>query len=428
VKKIVLISLTVFMLIPSLFQAQNTSEEEPKFGINWSGFVKNDFFFDSRQTVSVREGHFLLYPSAVVNDLNGEDINAQGSLNFLSIQSRLTAKITGPDALGAKTSGVIEGAFFGHTNSDVNGFRLRHAFVKLDWSTTQLLFGQYWHSMFVPECFPGTISFNTGVPFQFFSRNPQIRITQKFGANVKFSLAAATQRDFASPGGYTSLSNSMMPEIQAQLQISASEAVLFGITGTYKKMHPRLITSAGYKAENELGSFNSNAFLRIKTKPITFKLQGIFAQNAFDGLMIGGFAIRDIVDITKDYREYTPINTLSIWTDISTNGKKWQAGVFAGFTKNMGSFNAISDTIFNSSPYLYDDYLRGANIDYVFRVSPRLIFNTGKFRVAAEVEYTTAAYATTDMLGKINMDDHGKITESETVSNVRILLGVYYFF
>ncbi|MCB0316360.1 MAG: hypothetical protein KDH84_24420, partial [Calditrichaeota bacterium] len=103
-----------------------------------------------------------------------------------------------PDAFGAKASGVIEGAFFGHTNDDINGFRLRHAFVKLAWEKTALYFGQYWHPMFVTAVFPGVVSFNTGVPFQPFSRNPQFRLEQTMSSSAKFIVALLSQRDFAS--------------------------------------------------------------------------------------------------------------------------------------------------------------------------------------------------------------------------------------
>jgi len=270
------------------------------------------------------------------------------------------------------------------------------------------------------------VSFNTGVPFQYFSRNPQIRITQKAGDMLKISLAAATQRDFASPGGYASLSNSMTPDMQLQFQLSPSEAFLVGVTGGYKTLLPRLQTDNAYEAENLVSSFTSNAFIRVKTKPVTFKVQGIFAQNAYDGLMIGGFAVKDIVDPAKDYRTYTPVNTMSAWMDIHTNGKKWQAGVFAGYSQNLGSADEIADTVFSSG--LHGTYMRGANIDYLYRVSPRVIFNAGKFRIAGEFEYTAAAYATSDELGIINRDEYGKITDSEIVANYRILMSVYYFF
>jgi hypothetical protein len=103
------------------------------FGISFSGFVKTDIIYDSRQTVNLREGHFLLYPANRNLDLNGADINAKSSFNILSIQTRLTAKLKGPDAFSAKTSGVIESEFFGTSDADLNGLRLRHAFVKFDW-------------------------------------------------------------------------------------------------------------------------------------------------------------------------------------------------------------------------------------------------------------------------------------------------------
>ena len=117
------------------------SQEAKKFGIKFSGFVKTDIFFDTRQTVDVREGHFSLYPKGEYFDINGDDINAKPCFNFLSIQTRLRGKITGPDAFGAKTSALIEGAFFGTSNGDINGFRLRHAFAKLNWTNTDLLVG-----------------------------------------------------------------------------------------------------------------------------------------------------------------------------------------------------------------------------------------------------------------------------------------------
>ncbi|MDO9137052.1 MAG: hypothetical protein Q7U21_04465, partial [Lutibacter sp.] len=100
------------------------------FGIQWKGFVKADYFFDTRQTVTAREGHFLLYPENELFDKTGKDINAASSLNMLAIQTRLTGMITGPEVLGAKSSGMIEGEFFGHSDGDINGFRLRHAITK----------------------------------------------------------------------------------------------------------------------------------------------------------------------------------------------------------------------------------------------------------------------------------------------------------
>ena len=77
-------------LCPVLMFAQDTG----KFGIKFSGFVKSDFIFDSRQSVAVREGHFHLYPLNELSDADGVDINAQPNFNILSIQTRLKGTIT----------------------------------------------------------------------------------------------------------------------------------------------------------------------------------------------------------------------------------------------------------------------------------------------------------------------------------------------
>src|SRR4030043_425254 len=120
-------------------------DADPSWGIRFTGFVKNDIFYDTRQSGAsngLREGHFYLYPDSNLLDLNGKDINANSSLHFLSIQSRIRGDITGPYAFGAKTSGAIEAEFFGTNEADLNGFRLRHAYIKMDWPKTILLSGQ----------------------------------------------------------------------------------------------------------------------------------------------------------------------------------------------------------------------------------------------------------------------------------------------
>ena len=110
------------------------------WGIKFGGFLRNDMFYDSRQVVSARpanQGELLLYPAAKSIDAKGNDINDVSSLNINSITSRLSGSVTGPDAFGAKTSGILEAEFFGNANGNENVLRLRHAFARLDWDKTQ---------------------------------------------------------------------------------------------------------------------------------------------------------------------------------------------------------------------------------------------------------------------------------------------------
>lgn len=423
-KKLVLI---LVLALPILSFAQ----EEKKFGIKFSGFVKNDVFFDSRQTVDARLGHFLLYPAAESPDINGDDINASPKFNILSIQTRLTGKITGPDAFGAKTSGLIEGAFFGNIGTDINGFRLRHAFVKLNWTNTELLVGQYWHPMFVTACYPGTVSFNTGAPFQPFARNPQVRLTQKL-ADFRLILTLMEQVDFVDSGPIAEapnvktaspkfLENSVVPEFNVRFEYNkkfeSGNEFLAGLSGNYKMLTPRLSSSVSdsignistYKVDESVTGTSVMAYLKYKGEALTIKLEAAMGQLMQSMTMVGGYVV-NAVDPETGMQEYSPISTMSVWGEVHTNGPNVQYGIFGGYTKN----NGIGDDVMG------EYYARSANIDYVYRVSPRVIINSGRFRVAPEIEYTVAAYGSNDT--------DGTVIDSKEVANFRFLIGVYYFF
>lgn len=394
-------------------------QEEMKFGIKFSGFIKTDAFFDTRQNVSLREGHFLLYPEPQLSDTLGKDINAASNFNILSIQSRITGAIAAPDAFDAKTSGILEGEFFGTSDGDVNGFRLRHAYVKLNWETSELLVGQTWHPMFIAEVFPSVVSFNTGAPFQPFSRNPQIRFTQTLGG-FKLIGTLFSQRDFSNSGPGTDgsiisssifLRNSNLPMAHLQIRYKPDFGDhLFGVGGGFKSLVPELKTKKNYKTGETINSLSAVAFAKLKFDDITFKLNGSFAQNATDLMMIGGYAVKYVVDTAKDLKIYTNINTGSVWTDIHTNGKEFTAGIFAGYTKNFGSQDLINGKY----------YSRAKNIGYIYRISPRFVYYLGRMQFASELEYTLAAYG--------SVDDHGKVFDTKNVPNLRVLLAAILTF
>lgn len=387
-------------------------DNKPGFGISFSGFVKTDILFDSRQTVTAREGHFLLYPSPESFDVNRVDINDNPGFNILSIQSRLTGKITGPDAFGAKTSGLLEGEFFGTADGDVNGFRLRHAFIKMDWDNISLLVGQTWHPLFVTDLVPGTVSFNTGAPFNPFSRNPQIRFTYSYD-KLKFILAALAQRDFQSngPSGFSSsyLRNSVLPNLHGQVQFS-SDGHVAGIGFDYKKLTPRLVTTKNVSTEESVTSFAATAFFKLSLEPVTIKAQGVYGGNLADLMMLGGYAIKSI-DTTNGIEQYTVLKCLSAWLDLST-GKEIEVGLFVGYSKLLGADDNIAGSYFG----------RGTDIDNLLRVSPRVQFNSEKTRISTELEFTSAGY------GKPDNTDKGKIKDIKSTSNIRLLVAFYYFF
>jgi hypothetical protein len=408
-KKFLFLLILVLLLQMTLMSKVICGEKE--FGIKVKGFVKTDVIFDSRQTVAAREGHFLLFPKGEDLDVNGKDANAKANLNMLAIQTRLTGIIKGPDVGKAKTSGVVEGAFFGHSNSDVNGFRLRHAFLKLSWETSSLLIGQYWHPMFITECFPGVISFNTGAPFQPFSRNPQIRFTKQTKNNLYLSFTAFAQRDFVSTGpdgGSSSyLRNSAMPMLNINMKY-VSRSTVIGVAANYKSLVPRLKTSTGYKTDEKVTSMAFQGFAKFVKDDLTLKAEAVYAGDMYDMLMLGGYAVTNSAETTA-IEEYTTLKTLSFWGEI-IKGKALQYGLFAGYTENLGSEKNIAG----------NSYVRGGNIASIIRISPRVQWTQGKVRFAGEVEYTVADYGTADIKGKVN--------DTKSISNLRVLFASYLFF
>ena len=428
-KLIKLLSVLPVLFIFKVASAQNVSEP-PKYGISFSGFLKTDYFLDTREGVSIREGHFLLFPRNISLDANGDDIYASPSFNFLSIQTRLTGKITAPDAFGAKVSGILEADFFGNENAaflDANGFRLRHAYAKLNWENTELIAGQYWHPFFIPACFSGVISFNTGAPFQPFSRNPQARLAYKAG-KFSFTGVISAQRDFSSPGGSAPLRNSATPIVSGlilfeSIKSSNGESFLAGAGVDYKSIQPLQTTTRlgqTYITDEKVKGLSATAFLKIGRPGFTWKLQTIYGENLFDLIMMGGYVVSSLADPATNRVTYSTLNYHTTWSEFQTTGEKVQIGLWAGYARNLGSREPIlvySDRIGGTAVTT-----RGADMKSVTRVSPRVVFIQGKFNFATELEYTTVAYATRQTAETLNRDEYGRITDSKNVGNLRVLL------
>ena len=405
----ILLLLVLFLSCFSFSQNEKTTNQQI---FSLSGYIKNDFFWDSRQTVSAREGSFLLWPTAINKDVHGDDINAVTNFNFLALQSRLSFDWKGTQALGAKLFAKIEGDFFAQSNDNINLFRLRHAYIKMNWKKTELLLGQYWIPMFTTACFPGTVSFNTGTPFNPFGRNPQLKISHSFD-KIKLSAVAHSQRDYTNrgPNGISGeyLRNSSIPELTAMIDYD-SDKMVTGIGAAFKQIVPQLETDQGYATQQSLTSYSAYAFLKFKAPKFTLKFKGIYGQNTPDYLSIGGFAVTQYDAITG-HQEYQPISSISAWADLSSNGKEWQVGIFGGTTQNLGTDTTI----------VGDIYGLGTDIDRLYRISPRVIYNSGKVRLASELEYTSTSYGT-------SFDNKHTALTTETTSNIRILFAVYYFF
>jgi len=403
-------ALLALFLKTTVFGSGQQQESVPAWNIRFTGFIRSDYWYDSRKILSIREDIFLLIPASIQRDIVGNDLNANGSFNYSAIFSRLTGIITGPEAFGAKTSGVLDADFSGVSNTDVNGLRLRHAFARLRWEHTELLFGQFWHPMFVPEVFPHVIALNTGAPFQPFIRSPQIAAT-RFWGNYSLQLALIAQRDHASDGplGIRSdyMRNSNIPNVHLQLQHRTDNSVV-GIAADFKRLRPRLVTEAQFETHETIDNWSFMAFGRHSSNHFTVRGKAILGQNLFEHMMLGGYAVRTSDPLTR--REtYTPTNHLFVWGNF-TYGRQVQASLFAGFAKNLGTTHENLGVF----------YGRGSNIDYMYRIAPSITFVSNRVQISTELEYTSAAYGLPD--------SRGRIANAEEVANLRLQLSLQYNF
>ena len=82
----------------------------------------------------------------------------------------------------------------------------------------------------------------------------------------------------------------------------------------------------------------------------------------------------------------------TVWLDIERNRGHWRPGLFLGFASNLDYGNTTFVHCFG----------RGHDIEYLWRVQPRLTYKTLKgLDFTAEAEYTMAGYA--DPVGNLRL-------------------------
>lgn len=399
--------LITFLLCLATISSYAQDNSGVKFEL--SGFVRADAFVDTRQTVSLRDNAIIVAPAEKSLDKNQDDINARTNTTMLAFHTRLGGKASGIEALGAKVIGYMEGEFFGMSDNDINGFRLRHAYIKFDWGHSTLLFGQYWHPMFQTDMIP---SFSFAAPFIPYSRNPQIRYTHTHD-EFNFSLTAMTQRDFLSNGpnqkSNVYLKNAALPMLDAEIFFK-TKSLYAGVGGGYKSLLPSPTTSTGLKSTETINSFTTTAYGKfLFNDEANLKLQFVYGQNMVDMTMNGGYAT-----LANNPDKYTNMSAMTVWGEFSY-GKTTTYNLFLGYSKYLGADDNIG-TVYG----FLNNGVTG--LDNLLRIAPNVSFNFSKLKCTLEVNVDNATY------GTVNKADKGKITNTYTVTNVRPLFAMIYAF
>ena len=131
----------------------------------------------------------------------------------------------------------------------------------------------------------------------------------------------------------------------------------------------------------------------------------------FNFIMLGGYA--EFIDSNTNEINYSNYKTGSLWTEFLYTKGPWTYSIFGGYSKNYGTDKTLTNETINR-------YARGTDIDYVYRIAPRLTHSIKKFLIMLEVSYNAAAYG--------NILNNGKVDSNDEVSSVRTQLHLMYKF
>ncbi len=412
-----------FLIFSKFTNAQNETsnnsnsevKKENRTKLNFYGFVRNDFTFDSRQNLAAVGELFYFMPLDRNINALGEDLNAIPNSRFLAITSRVGVDIaTSFDNLDI--SAKLEADFCGAAPNIVT-LRIRHAYVNFLWNKKhKLLIGQGWHPM-VEGTIPSIVSLNTGAPFNPFSRAPQLRYDY-ISNNFEFTASATYQLQYASPGP-TGISTTYqvfggLPELNLGVKYKY-KGFQASLQGNYLGIKPRTTAlntdSIQVKVDDFSHSISASFFLAYSKDLFSIKARTIIGQNLGHILMISGYGVSNTLD--NGTWEYSSLNQSSSWINI-TYGEKYVAGIFGGYIKNLG---ATKDFISTDKIYV-----RGFNnVDQIFRVAPSFRWNWKNLCLGAEYEFTGVMYG-----DKVN--PNGSVTDTHMVGNHRLYAHVIYSF
>ena len=417
-RRILLIAIALFIGFNTVAQDSTANKNENKVKLSFYGDINPQIYADTRKVLEGREGEMLFYPLPEVLDVNDNDINAVPQLNMVAITSRLGLRIQTPDVLGAKVTGLMEGDFTGSTGSGINMLRLRHAYMDMRWTNSELLIGQYWTPFVVHEIMPGTRPLNMGAPFHPYSRVVQARYTQYLGA-IEAVGVAAFQLDNKSSGlsgGSTDyIRNSCIPDLSAMLRYNSGR-LFVGVGYNLLVLQPRTTFSynySDYATNTTFASHSATLFGKYEFNNYSLRMQAIVSQNMDAHLLMGGYAESPFDDASLAYT-YQPFGGYTAWLDFGKSTGKWRPGVFFGYAKNTGFEKPVDDS--------WRFFGRGLDIDFVWRVQPRIgWYVSPNIQFFAEVEYTVAGYG-------VNPDEYYRYESTNDVANTRFILAAVYKF
>ncbi len=384
--------------------------QKKDFTYKFYGQVRGDLFYNSRENGEIVDGLFHLYPMDHEYDADGKDLNAQANGSFYLLYTRLGLDVTGPSIKNAETSAKIEIDFRG-SGSSFSVPRIRHAYINIAWKQSAFLFGQTWHPFF-GDIHPEMLNLSTGAPFNAFSRAPQIRYryTTK---HWQLTGTALWQLQYLSVGpdgkSESYIKNSCIPEFHVGVDYRTNNFQT-GVGAQLLSLKPRTentVDGNTYKLDERITSVSFEAHLQYKLPDWTFAAKSTLGSNMTHTSMLGGYGVTSIDSRTGE-QKYTPFRVSSTWLNI-VHGKRWTQGLFLGYLKNLGTGKDI-----------IDQYGTGLDVGQMVTANVQCSYVLPHWKFGVEYSPSTGWFGTAD--------NRGRIHDTHTVTNHRILWVMLYIF
>lgn len=385
--------------------------QKKNFSYKFYGQVRGDLFYNSRANAETVDGLFHLYPKDHQYDPNGKDLNSTPNGSFYVLYTRLGMDLKGPDIGKAATSVKIEADFRG-SGSTYGLIRIRQAYVNLDWGKSDVTIGQTWHPLF-GNVSPQILNLNTGAPFQPFNRSPLLRYRYK-NKGWELSAAAIWQLQYlsAGPNGKSEeyIKNSCVPEIYAGIDYKAN-GWLAGAGVEVMSLTPRtqsIVDGNTYKVSERITTVSPEAHFKYTDSNWMIAGKTLLASNLTQCSMLGGYGVSGTDPLTGE-QEYTPFRNTMTWFN-AVYGKKWKPGIFVGYMKNLGTTEEMTGKAYGV----------GTDVAQLVTANAELTYNLPHWKAGLEYSCSTAWFGT--------MDRKGKINDTHSVTNHRILGVIIYLF
>ena len=410
-RSIILAAAAALMMTPASAQGQ----------MKWYGFIRNYLAVDTRESVAGTEDFFYYVPKDQSLNAAGEDLNERTSMRYAALTSRLGVDVSGYEFDGFKMGAKIEADFYNGV-SGVTGtavFRMRQAYLTLAKGNTNLKLGQAWHPMAADM--PDVVSLNTGAPFGAFSRTPLAQWDYKLGdKGVSLTGAAIWQMQYTSAGPDGASANYIKygctPELFLGINFKGQNG-LVRVGADMLSIKPRNIdATTKVKVDDRITTFTAFVYGQYAKNDFSIKAKSSFGEAGEHVNLNGGYGV---CNINSDGSwDYSATRNSSTWVSLKY-GKKVQGILFAGYVKNFGTAEKLV-----SKDMLYFSKNSFSNMNSMWRLTPTVAYNIGKFQLALEYEVTSIQY------GKWGAEDlYGLATQDlHWITNNRLLLMTKFTF